>query len=316
MRSVVFMGSPDFAVSSLQALIDSPDYDVKLVVSQTDKPQGRKQILTAPPVKQLALQYDLPVYQPKTLRTPEAYDTIRALQPDFIVVSAYGKILPQNILDIPKYGCVNLHGSLLPKYRGAAPIQWSVINGDTHTGVTSMLMNAGLDTGDILLTAETEIGENETAGELFDRLAALCPALLLQTLDALVSGAVTPVKQNDADATYVTVLDKEMAFLDFNVPASVLHNKIRGLNPWPTAKTLYGDKSLKIHAGRLTDRRVSGAPGTLVVDRGRLFVACADGEGYEITELQLEGSKRMSAADFLRGHTPEKGFVLGRKEAS
>ena len=184
MRSVVFMGSPDFAVSSLQALIDSPDYDVKLVVSQTDKPQGRKQILTAPPVKQLALQYDLPVYQPKTLRTPEAYDTIRALQPDFIVVSAYGKILPQNILDIPKYGCVNLHGSLLPKYRGAAPIQWSVINGDTHTGVTSMLMNAGLDTGDILLTAETEIGENETAGELFDRLAALCPALLLQTLGA------------------------------------------------------------------------------------------------------------------------------------
>lgn len=306
------MGSPDFAVKALEALIESPDYDVKLVVSQTDKPQGRKQILTAPPVKEVALRHNLPVYQPKTLRTEEAYQTIAAQEPDFIVVSAYGKILPQNVLDIPRYGCVNLHGSLLPKYRGAAPIQWSVINGDAETGVTSMLMNAGLDTGDILLTSKTPIGENETAGELFDRLASLCPDLLLKTLKGLEDGSVIPQKQNDADATFVSVLDKEMAVVDFDVPAAVLHNKIRGLNPWPVAKTVYGDKTFKIYAGRKTDRRVSGAPGTLHADGDRLFVACSDNEGYELTEVQLEGGKRMSAADFLRGHPAQKDSHLGK----
>ncbi len=305
------MGSPDFAVKALEALIESPDYDVKLVVSQTDKPQGRKQILTAPPVKEVALRHGLPVYQPKTLRTEEAYQTIAAQEPDFIVVSAYGKILPQNVLDIPKYGCVNLHGSLLPKYRGAAPIQWSVINGDAETGVTSMLMNAGLDTGDILLTSKTPIGENETAGELFDRLASLCPDLLLRTLKGLEEGSLVPQKQNDADATFVSVLDKEMAFLDFDLPAAVLHNKIRGLNPWPVAKTAYGDKAFKIYAGRKTDRRVSGTPGTLHADGGRLFVSCAGNEGYELTEVQLEGGKRMSAADFLRGHPVDTTSHLG-----
>ena len=179
MKSVVFMGSPDFAVKALEALIASPDYDVKLVVSQTDKPQGRKQILTPPPVKTVALQNNIEVYQPKTLRTDEAYEKIASVQPDFIVVAAYGKILPQNVLDIPEYGCVNLHGSLLPKYRGAAPIQWCVINGEEKTGVTTMLMDAGLDTGDILYVEKTEIGANETAGALFDRLAAIGCALFL-----------------------------------------------------------------------------------------------------------------------------------------
>jgi methionyl-tRNA formyltransferase len=314
MRSVVFMGSPDFAIPALQALIDSPDYDVKLVVSQTDKPQGRKQILTAPPVKQLALQYSIPVYQPKTLRTPEALETIGSIGPDFIVVAAYGKILPQAVLDVPKFGCVNLHGSLLPKYRGAAPIQWSVLNGDAETGVTSMLMNAGLDTGDILLTAKTPIGENETAGELFERLAAMSPALLLETLEKLANGELTPVPQNEAEATVVGMLDKEMATLDFNVPAREVHNKIRGLNPWPVAKTTFENKTLKLFAGLLTDRRVPGVPGTLLADRGRLFVSCAENEGYEITELQLEGAKRMPAADFLRGHPVNAGCVLGLKE--
>ena len=220
MKSVVFMGSPDFAVASLEALIASPDYDVKLVVSQTDKPQGRKQILTPPPVKQLALQHNVEVYQPASLKNPEAYEKIAALQPDFIVVAAYGKILPQSILDIPKYGCVNLHGSLLPKYRGAAPIQWCVINGEKTTGVTTMLMDAGLDTGDILLTAETAIDENETAGELFDRLAQMCPPLLMKTLEGLAAGTISPKKQNDADATYVGVLNKELAVIDWNRSAA------------------------------------------------------------------------------------------------
>ena len=249
-KSVVFMGTPDFAVPALRALIEAPDYDVKLVVSQTDKPQGRKQILTAPPVKQLALQYGIEVFQPKTLKTPEAAEKIAALRPDFIVVAAYGKILPQTVLDIPRFGCVNLHGSLLPKYRGAAPIQWCVLNGEKETGVTTMLMDAGLDTGDILYVEKTPVGENETAGELFDRLAALCPALLLRTLDDLADGKITPKKQNAAEATYVSVLNKEMAVLDWTLPAAVIHNRVRGLNPWPAAKTALDGKSLKTRLKR------------------------------------------------------------------
>ena len=302
MNTVVFMGSPDFAVKALEALIDSPEYDVKLVVSQTDKPQGRKQILTPPPVKQVALQHGIEVYQPKTLRTQEAYEKISALHPDFIVVSAYGKILPPEILSIPVYGCVNLHGSLLPKYRGAAPIQWSVINGDKKTGVTSMLMDAGLDTGDILLTSETAIGESETAGELFDRLANMCPALLLKTLDGLRKNEITPIKQNGQEATYVSVLSKEMAEIDWNVSAAEIHNKVRGLNPWPVAKTVYSGKLLKIYAGFVSPLKTDKTPGTLFEKEGKMLVACGDRSVFEITELQTEGAKRLCSADFLRGH--------------
>ena len=305
MKKVVFMGTPDFAVPALQALLDSAEYDVKLVVSQTDKPQGRHQVMTAPPVKELALQYGAPIYQPKTLKTQEAYDTIAACAPDFIVVSAYGKILPQNILDIPKYGCVNLHGSLLPKYRGAAPIQWSVINGDRTTGVTSMLMDAGLDTGDILFTAETQIGENETAGELFDRLAGLCPALLFKTLKALAAGTVTPVKQDETQATYVTVLSKEQALICWDRPANEIHDLIRGFNPWPVAKSNFQGKGIKIFAGLLSEKQSSAVPGSLFSEYGRLYVVCGGRSVYEICSLQLEGAKRMSAADFLRGHRVE-----------
>ena len=302
MSTVVFMGSPDFAVKALEALIASPDYDVKLVVSQTDKPQGRKQILTPPPVKQVALQNNIEVYQPKTLRSQDAFDKINALHPDFIVVSAYGKILPPEILSIPVYGCVNLHGSLLPKYRGAAPIQWSVINGEKKTGVTTMLMDAGLDTGDILLTSETEIGENETAGELFDRLAALCPSLLMDTLDGLKNNCITPKKQDDSMATYVSVLTKEMSVIDWNDSAQLIHNKIRGLNPWPVAKTGYMGKQLKIFSGQTQNKKTDALPGTLFAQKGRLFVACGMGSVYEIKELQMEGAKRMCTSDFLRGH--------------
>ncbi len=315
MDSVIFMGSPDFAVKALEALIASPDYDVKLVVSQTDKPVGRKQILTAPPVKQVALQNGIEVYQPKTLRTQEAFDKLSALQPDFIVVSAYGKILPPDILAIPKYGCVNLHGSLLPKYRGAAPIQWSVINGDKKTGVTSMLMDAGLDTGDILLTSETEIGEDETAGELFDRLADLCPALLLKTLEGLKRGGITPVKQNHEEATYVSVLSKDMAVLDWNEPAATIHNKVRGLNPWPVAKTGFEGKLLKIFSGKPAETKKALAAGTLYATDGCLYVVCGSGTVYEIKELQLEGAKRMNAADFLRGHPVNRPIILALRES-
>ncbi|MBR5423730.1 MAG: methionyl-tRNA formyltransferase [Clostridia bacterium] len=301
MKSVVFMGSPDFAVKALEALIESPDYDVKLVVSQTDKPQGRKQILTPPPVKTVALQNCIEVFQPKTLRSDEAYEKIASAHPDFIVVAAYGKILPQNVLDIPKYGCVNLHGSLLPKYRGAAPIQWCVINGEEKTGVTTMLMDAGLDTGDILLTSETPIGADETAGELFDRLAALCPALLLQTLKGLEAHTIIPKKQNEKDATYVGVLSKEMAAINWNDSAAAIHNKVRGMNPWPVAKTVFCGKILKIFAGRPLNAAARYPAGSLYCEKGDLFVSCGEGV-YRIDELQLEGAKRMNSSDFLRGH--------------
>jgi len=311
MSSVVFMGSPDFAVKSLEALISSETYTVKLVVSQEDKPQGRHQVLTPTPVKQVALQCGIEVYQPKSLRTDEAFDKISSLAPDFIVVSAYGKILPQNILDIPKYGCVNLHGSLLPKYRGAAPIQWSVINGDKITGVTSMLMNAGLDTGDILFTSETAIGENETAGELFDRLAEMCPELLIKTLDALKNGTAVPVKQNDDKATYVSVLSKDMAVIDWNESAFAVHNKVRGFNPWPVAKTSLNGKTLKIYSGHPFEKNHSFVSGTAASEKNGIFVYCGNNTVFEISELQLEGSKRMSASDFLRGHTVDNNTVLG-----
>ncbi len=308
MYKVVFMGTPDYAVPALQCLIDCDEFDVKLVISQTDKPQGRKQIMTPPPVKQLALQYNLPVYQPDTLKTDEAFDKISEIAPDFIVVSAYGKILPKRILDIPVYGCVNLHGSLLPKYRGAAPIQWSVINGDKVTGVTTMLMDVGIDTGDILLKSEKIISPTETAGEVFDALASMCPEILLKTLFGLIDGSVKPVKQNEDDANYVSVLTKDMAEIDWNDTSFNIHNKVRGMNPWPVAKTCYNGKVLKVFATEITSRKTQLKSGSVVTDDGKIVVACSDGVFIQIKELQLEGAKRMSAEDFLRGHTFESDY--------
>ena len=225
------------------------------------------------------------------------------------MVAAYGKILPQTVLDIPRFGCVNLHGSLLPKYRGAAPIQWSVINGEAETGVTTMLMDAGLDTGDILYTEKTKIGENETAGELFDRLAAMCPALLLRTLDDLAAGKITPQKQDEAAATYVPMLSKADAAVDWTQPAKKIHDLVRGLNPWPVAKTVLDGKSLKIWAGEPADGRRSDAPGTVRTQGGEILVACGGGTVYRILSLQAEGAKRMSAADFLRGHSVDGALL-------
>lgn len=311
MKTVVFMGTPDFAVPALKALIESHEYDVKLVISQPDKPQGRKQVLTAPPVKELALQFNLDIYQPQSLKSDEAYDRISSLAPDFIVVAAYGKILPQRILDIPKFGCVNLHGSLLPKYRGAAPIQWSVINGDCKTGVTTMLMNAGLDTGDILLTEEKIIGENETAGEVFDALAELCPSLLFKTLEGLYSGVIIPIKQNENDATYVSVLNKEMALIDWNKSAREIHNTVRGMNPWPVARTTFNGKILKVFSTTVCETsEIVAAPGCVSVKDNKIYVSCDSNSVISLDEIQLEGSKRMSAEDFLRGHSIPSGFCF------
>lgn len=308
MKSVIFMGTPDFAVPALKSLIDSPKYDVKLVISQPDKPQGRKQILIASPVKQLALQHSIHVYQPETLKTDEVYEYLKQFTPDFIVVSAYGKILPERILKLPVYGCVNLHGSLLPAYRGAAPIQWSVINGDKKTGVTTMLMDAGLDTGDILMTSEKLISDNETAGEVFDALASLCPELLMLTLEGLENNTIKPVKQDSGKASYVSVLSKDMAVINWNKDAKTIHNLVRGMNPWPVARTFMNGKILKVFSTEVLQKLVDMIPGTVFVESGNIYVVCGNSTVLKLNEIQLEGSKRMAAEDFLRGHSFNEGF--------
>lgn len=312
MYKVIFMGTPDFAVAALNCLIASPDYEVCLAVSQPDKPVGRKQVLMPTPVKAAAEAGNAEVYQPGSLKTDEAYEKLLSYAPDFIVVAAYGKILPQRVLDIPKYGCVNLHGSLLPKYRGSAPIQRCVINGERVTGITTMLMDAGVDTGDILLKTETEIGENETAGELFDRLAAMCPDILLKTLGGIADGTVKPAKQDSEKATLAPMLDKNESVIDWNSDALTVHNKVRGMDPWPVARTVFCGKMLKLYGTRTADASsANGEVGTLSASGSRLFVKCGGDTALEITQVQLEGAKRMSAADFLRGHANADGTVLG-----
>lgn len=304
---IVFMGTPDFAVPSLQALIDA-GHEVCAVYTQPDKPQGRKQVLTAPPVKELALQYHIPVYQPATLKNEEEQEKLRALAPEVIIVVAYGKLLPKAVLDIPPRGCINVHGSLLPRWRGAAPIQWSVIAGDEKAGVTTMQMAEGLDTGDMLLTYETEIGARETAGELFDRLAQAGAELLVRTLVELDS--ITPRPQDDSRSCYAHMLDKQMAVIDWAKSAREIDCLIRGLSPWPVALTTLDGARLKIYAAEPVPG--TGRPGEVLVSDPRkgLTVACGAG-ALALHEVQLVGGKRMKSADFLRGHAIQTGTILG-----
>lgn len=292
------MGTPDFAVPALEKLANDKSHTVVGVFTQPDKPRGRKMILTPPDVKVCAEKLGIPVFQPASMRSEETYDSLKELNPDVIVVAAYGQILPKTVLDLPKFGCVNIHGSLLPKYRGAAPIQQSVLDGEKVTGVTTMLMDVGLDTGDILQTAETEIGENETAGELFDRLAVLGGELIIKTLGALEKGEITPQKQDESLATKTAKIDKSLCPIDFNKSASEVHNKVRGLNPWPVATAEILGKRVKVYSTRLSE--LSGEPGT-VLSVKPLIVACSEGS-VEILELQPEGKKRMTAEAFLAGH--------------
>lgn len=303
---IIYMGTPDFAVPALKSLANS-QHTVCAVFTQPDKPRGRKQVMTPPDVKVCAQSLDIPVFQPESMKSEEAIELVKGFAPDVIVVAAYGKILPKAVLDIPKYGCVNIHGSLLPKYRGAAPIQQSVLNGDKVTGITTMLMDVGLDTGDILQTAETEIGENETSGELFDRLAELGGELILKTLTALENGSLTPVKQDESLATHTSKIDKSLCPIDFSKSAFEVHNKVRGLNPWPVATTKVCGKSVKVYSTRLCEK--SGKSGT-VLSVKPLVVACAE-KSVEIIELQPEGKKRMTAEAFLAGHRLEIGDIIG-----
>ena len=295
---VIFMGTPDFAVPTLQKLAEA-GHEICGVYTQADKPQGRGHKLQPPAVKAAALEMGLPIYQPATLKDEEVQQQIKELAPDVIVVAAYGKLLPETVLNIPPFGCVNVHGSLLPKYRGAAPIQWAVLNGDKVTGITTMLMAKGLDTGDMLLQCETPIGEEETAGELFDRLKDLGADLLIETLDRLEKGDLTPTTQDDTQATYAAMLTKEMARLDWNRPAEELHNWIRGLNPWPCAAAYLDGKRMRLFASRLTEG--SGEPGALENRDGELVVICGKG-ALILTELQPDNGKRMAGRDYLRGH--------------
>lgn len=303
---IVFMGTPDFAVPSLQALIDA-GHDVCAVYTQPDKPQGRKQILTAPPVKTLALEHDIPVFQPNTLKNEDEQARLRELAPEVIIVVAYGKLLPKAVLDIPPHGCINVHGSLLPRWRGAAPIQWAVIAGDEKAGVTTMQMAEGLDTGDMLLTYETKVGEKETAGELFDRLAQSGAELLTQTLVKL--DEITPRPQDDAQSCYAHMLDKQMAVIDWSKSAHEIDCLIRGLNPWPIALTTLSGERLKVFAAEKAAG--NGEPGTVLEadPKKGLTVACGEG-ALKLTEIQLVGGKRMKANDFLRGHAIEVGTKL------
>ena len=304
---IVFMGTPDFAVPSLQALINA-GHDVCAVYTQPDKPQGRKQILTAPPVKTLALEHDIPVFQPNTLKNEDEQARLRELAPEVIIVVAYGKLLPKAVLDIPPHGCINVHGSLLPRWRGAAPIQWAVIAGDEMAGVTTMQMAEGLDTGDMLLTYETKVGEKETAGELFDRLAQSGAELLTQTLVKL--DEITPRPQDDAQSCYAHMLDKQMAVIDWSKSAHEIDCLIRGLNPWPIALTTLSGDRLKVFAAEKAAG--NGEPGTVLEadPKKGLTVACGEG-ALRLTEIQLVGGKRMKSTDFLRGHATEVGTKPG-----
>lgn len=304
---IVFMGTPEFAVPSLRRLLDE-GHSVAGVFTQPDKPKGRGHKLAPPPVKELALSRGIPVYQPKSMRTPEAAELLRSLQPELVVVAAYGKILPQEILDIPARGCVNVHASLLPAYRGAGPIQWAVINGEKRTGITIQQMALGVDTGDILVQMELEIGENETAGELHDRLAPLGADALAAALTGLEEGSIQPIPQEEALATHAPMLSKELSRLDFSKSARDLHNLIRGLSPWPCAEAVLNGKRLKIYRSEIVSISGGGAPGTLAGKEG-LIVSTGAGV-LRLAEVQYEGSRRMSGEEFLRGHPVPDGGKL------
>ena len=306
---LVFMGTPDFAVPCLEELINA-GHEIIGVFTQPDKPVGRKRVMTPPPVKLCAEKNGITVYQPDSVRTEEALSLMKELNPDCVVVVAYGKIIPSEMLKLPKFGFVNVHGSLLPKYRGAAPIQWSIIDGETKTGVTTMQMDDGIDTGDMLEVSETEIGENETAGELFDRLAEMGGKLIVSTLSKLEKGELTPIPQDHEKSNYAKIISKEMALIDFNMSAENVFNLIRGFNPWPIAYTIIGDKRLKVFAAEKIGS-VNGKAGEVVSSDGTLTVAFGDGNGLKFTDVQLEGSKRMSATEMLKGRPIEKGTILG-----
>lgn len=307
---VIFMGTPDFSVGTLEALVEA-GHEVVLAVTQPDKPKGRGKEMQFTPVKEAALRHDIPVFQPKKVRDPECMEELRKYHADIMVVIAFGQILPQEILDMTPYGCVNVHASLLPKYRGAAPIQWSIIDGEEVTGVTTMQMDAGLDTGDMLLKTEIKIEADETGGSLHDKLAEAGATLCVETLKALEEKTVTPEKQGETPTAYAKMLDKKLGNIDWTMDAVSIERLIRGLNPWPSAYTMWNGKVMKIWRGEVLEASGEQMPGTIVVVSKDSFTVQTGKCQLRILELQLQGKKRMDAAAFLRGYKLEEMMRLG-----
>ena len=305
------MGTPDFAVETLKALYEA-GHEIILAVSQPDKPKGRSGKLAPTPVKEFAMEHDIPVFQPVKIREPEAVEYLSKFQADVFVVAAFGQILPKSILDMPRLGCVNVHGSLLPKYRGAAPIQWAVINGEKVSGNTTMLMGPGLDDGDMLLKSEVVLADDETGGSLFDKLAIDGGKLAVKTIEALDRGEITPIPQDESQATHVGMISKDMGNIDWSKSAEEIERLIRGLNPWPSAFTFVNGKQLKLWKATVVDK--AGEPGIVMDVNKNVFTIACGSKALEINELQLEGKKRMAAGDFLRGYQLEVGAILSNSK--
>lgn len=308
---IVFMGTPDFAAGILEDIIKA-GHEIALVVTKEDKPRGRGKEVTFTPVKEVALKHNLPVFQPHRIKDAEAIETLKKYEADVFVVVAYGQILSREILDMPKKICVNIHASLLPKYRGAAPIQWAVIDGEQYTGVTTMRMEDGIDTGDIIETITYELKSDETGGSLFDKLMELGGKLIVSTLEKIENGTATFTKQDDSNSTYAKMLNKKLGDIDFSMDAVRIERLIRGLNPWPSAYTSLNGKNLKIWKAVTKEDEYEGQPGEIVyVSEDEMYIKTGKGV-LGIIELQLEGKKRMYIQDFLHGNKIEKGIVLGK----
>lgn len=307
---IVFMGTPEFAVPCLQKIIDE-GHEVLAVVTQPDKPKGRGKKLAMPPVKELALKYNIDVYQPVKAREESFVEKLKEINPELIVVVAFGQILPKSILDIPKFGCVNVHASLLPKYRGAAPLNWVIINGEEKTGVTTMYMDVGLDTGDMILKSEIPLDDEITAGELHDKMMVQGAEVLKDTIDLISKGEAPREKQNDEETCYSPIMDKSLGNIDWSKSATDIHNLIRGVNPWPSAYTTYDKQTMKIWKTKVLDKSSEKTPGTIInVDKNGIEVSTGD-KALQISEIQMSGKKRMIVSEYIKGNDISTGIVLG-----
>lgn len=307
---IVFMGTPEFAVPCLQKIIDE-GHEVLAVVTQPDKPKGRGKKLAMSPVKELALKYNIDVYQPVKAREESFVEKLKEINPELIVVVAFGQILPKSILDIPKFGCVNVHASLLPKYRGAAPLNWVIINGEEKTGVTTMYMDVGLDTGDMILKSEIILDDEITAGELHDKMMIDGANVLKETIDLIAQGKAPREKQNDDETCYSPIMDKTLGNIDWNKSAKDIHNLVRGVNPWPSAYTTYENQTMKIWKTKVVDKNSDKAPGTILkVDKEGIEVNTGNGV-IQISEIQMSGKKRMVVSEYIKGNTISTDIVLG-----
>ncbi|WP_270646519.1 methionyl-tRNA formyltransferase [Paeniclostridium hominis] len=307
---IVFMGTPEFAVPCLQKIIDE-GHEVLAVVTQPDKPKGRGKKLAMPPVKELALKYNIDVYQPVKAREESFVEKLKEINPELIVVVAFGQILPKSILDIPKFGCVNVHASLLPKYRGAAPLNWVIINGEEKTGVTTMYMDVGLDTGDMILKSEIPLDDEITAGELHDKMMIDGANVLKETIDLIAQGKAPREKQNDDETCYSPIMDKTLGNIDWDKSAKDIHNLVRGVNPWPSAYTTYENQTMKIWKTKVVDKNSDKAPGTILkVDKDGIEVNTGNGV-IQISEIQMSGKKRMIVSEYIKGNTISTDIVLG-----